>query len=417
MVMDQLELLKKSFELNQRFTKLMLEGGELPDLVQEMAFLLKKSVCIEDPAYYIIADVQMGEVDAARFQSVQYGRSSRNLTQGLIDQRVYHKIEKERKPLFVKPIPDIGMTNGRIIAPIIIDQTIHGTMWIISNEPLGNPIDELIIEQGITAAALIMLKDKAAREARYALSGDFFGNLLQGQDDEQLMRQAERLNYQFDQPRQILLINGVSSDGGSQQSVSKALELWQIESKNMGLKAWHNDQLVLMLANGETSYGVQIAKAILEILHHPEWDMSIGVGQAYQEATPAHVRQSYLEAREALQVGKRMAQNTAVYPFNTLGLHHWLNHLTPQQINNNHFMTHVATIVAYDQKHQAELIKTVELFLENRLSLAKTAVDLHIHRNTLIKRLHRIEQLTGLDLEKGPVLYNLYAALIVYKLS
>ncbi|MEM7336540.1 MAG: helix-turn-helix domain-containing protein, partial [Chloroflexota bacterium] len=289
--------------------------------------------------------------------------------------------------------------------------------WVISDAPLSQ-LDQLIIEQGITAAALIMLKDKAAREARYALSGDFFANLLQGQDDDQFLRQAERLDYKLEQPRQILLIDGVPTDGGSQQSVSKAMELWQEESGNMGLKAWHNDQLVLMLANGETSYGVDVSKALLEILHHPEWQLSIGVGQAYQDATPNRVRQSFLEAREALKVGERLGdKNTAVYPFHTLGIHHWLNHLSPQQIDNNHYMDHIATIVDYDSRHQAELLKTLETFLDNRLSMARTAVDLHIHRNTLNKRLYRIEHLTGVNLENAHVLYNFYAALIVQKLN
>ena len=47
-----------------------------------------------------------------------------------------------------------------------------------------------------------------------------------------------------------------------------------------------------------------------------------------------------------------------------------------------------------------ETLHTIHVFLESGLSIAECARHLYLHRNTLIYRLDKIEQLTGLDIRK-----------------
>ncbi|MFC7219092.1 PucR family transcriptional regulator, partial [Streptomyces polyrhachis] len=49
----------------------------------------------------------------------------------------------------------------------------------------------------------------------------------------------------------------------------------------------------------------------------------------------------------------------------------------------------------------AELARTAEVYLDHAGQAARTAAELAIHRQTLYYRLHRVEQLTGLDLDNG----------------
>jgi DNA-binding PucR family transcriptional regulator len=52
-------------------------------------------------------------------------------------------------------------------------------------------------------------------------------------------------------------------------------------------------------------------------------------------------------------------------------------------------------LVAYDLQHGTDLAKTLNCFVTNRGSIACTASQLYIHRNTLRQRLRRIDELTG----------------------
>ena len=55
-------------------------------------------------------------------------------------------------------------------------------------------------------------------------------------------------------------------------------------------------------------------------------------------------------------------------------------------------------LLDYDAQHRASLYKTLSTYFEHRLAVQETADALHIHRNTLQKRLANVEQLLGIDL-------------------
>ncbi len=55
-------------------------------------------------------------------------------------------------------------------------------------------------------------------------------------------------------------------------------------------------------------------------------------------------------------------------------------------------------VLEYDSRHRASLYKTLRTLFEHRLAVQETADALHIHRNTLQKRLANAEQLLGIDL-------------------
>jgi PucR family transcriptional regulator, purine catabolism regulatory protein len=58
----------------------------------------------------------------------------------------------------------------------------------------------------------------------------------------------------------------------------------------------------------------------------------------------------------------------------------------------------VDRLAAYDRERRAQLLLTLERYLENGRSLTTSARELTVHVNTLRQRLDRIEALTGLDL-------------------
>jgi DNA-binding PucR family transcriptional regulator len=56
-------------------------------------------------------------------------------------------------------------------------------------------------------------------------------------------------------------------------------------------------------------------------------------------------------------------------------------------------------LVEYDQRRGTELLATLEVYLESRGNIVRTARTVFAHPNTLRQRLARIEQLSGFDLE------------------
>lgn len=55
-------------------------------------------------------------------------------------------------------------------------------------------------------------------------------------------------------------------------------------------------------------------------------------------------------------------------------------------------------LIAYDAEHGTELVHTLHLFLEKNRSWRRSAEELYVHRQTLVYRVRRIEQLTSRSL-------------------
>lgn len=66
-----------------------------------------------------------------------------------------------------------------------------------------------------------------------------------------------------------------------------------------------------------------------------------------------------------------------------------------------------APLLDYDDRHRANLFETLRTLFEHRLAVQETADALHIHRNTLQKRLAHVEQLLAIDLSDLDVIVDI----------
>lgn len=55
-------------------------------------------------------------------------------------------------------------------------------------------------------------------------------------------------------------------------------------------------------------------------------------------------------------------------------------------------------LIRYDRDHNGDLVDTLSAYLDNGTSAKRTAEKLYMHRNTLLTRLKRIEEVGRFDL-------------------
>jgi PucR family transcriptional regulator, purine catabolism regulatory protein len=79
------------------------------------------------------------------------------------------------------------------------------------------------------------------------------------------------------------------------------------------------------------------------------------------------------------------------------------------------YRANLAALADYDHKQGAELLKTLDAFFANLGNLARTADALHVHRNTLLYRIERIEAIGGLKLENAEDRLALWLALKAHR--
>ncbi len=67
----------------------------------------------------------------------------------------------------------------------------------------------------------------------------------------------------------------------------------------------------------------------------------------------------------------------------------------------------VTLLERHDRENGTELLETLHAYLVSNQAAARAATDLHIHRNTLLKRLEKIHDLCAIDLEDSETVFHL----------
>lgn len=138
-------------------------------------------------------------------------------------------------------------------------------------------------------------------------------------------------------------------------------------------------------------------------------DVTVGVGE--YKCGLGGLRESFEEARTALRFGKQIWGPGQIYHYDSFGVVAPLfSGVTEQNI------TFSKNIVENLAKYP-ELFESLKIYFEDDLSLSKTAKKLKIHRNTLVYRLERINEITGFDPRVFNEAFQLQLALILDKYS
>ncbi|MFJ8198523.1 PucR family transcriptional regulator [Streptomyces sp. NPDC096152] len=146
-----------------------------------------------------------------------------------------------------------------------------------------------------------------------------------------------------------------------------------------------------------------LADALLESVRDPlsagldgDGRVTLGVSAAVHSAEG--LRGALEEARHARRVAAARPGRVCAAGHQELASHVLLLPFVPDDVRRAFTARLLDPLRDYDRRHRAELIPTLEAFLDCDGSWTRCATRLHLHVNTLRYRVGRIEQLTGRDL-------------------
>ena len=135
--------------------------------------------------------------------------------------------------------------------------------------------------------------------------------------------------------------------------------------------------------------------------------VTMGMGRLY--SGPEGLRNSLQEAEQALMMGRRLFSDGSASYFGDLGIYRLLLSLKIEELKS-FYQESIGCLVEYDTEHHGELLHTLEEILRYP-TVAETAKALHVHRNTLLYRIQRIQEITKLNLDDGETRLTLHLAL------
>jgi purine catabolism regulator len=129
----------------------------------------------------------------------------------------------------------------------------------------------------------------------------------------------------------------------------------------------------------------------------PDWRVTVGIGGPSPNASA--IARSYAQARRALETAQRFENQGDVVVFEDLGLYRLLFHVSDTAELRGFTDQVLGALIEYDQRHNADLVRTLAAYLANNGNLQATARELNLHVNSVGYRMQRIRAIAGLDLE------------------
>ncbi|MFE3034115.1 PucR family transcriptional regulator [Streptomyces canus] len=148
-----------------------------------------------------------------------------------------------------------------------------------------------------------------------------------------------------------------------------------------------------------------LAEALLESVRDPlsaglDDDGRVTLGVSASVHSAEGLRGALEEARHARRVAAARVGRVCAAGHQELASHVLLLPFVPDDVRRAFTARLLDPLRDYDRRHRAELIPTLEAFLDCDGSWTRCATRLHLHVNTLRYRVGRIEQLTSRDLSR-----------------
>lgn len=407
---QNLDKFSRALNIQQRLTRLVLEGGGFQELAEMLADLVGHSISIENDRFEAIANKNIAEVDSARRYTILHGRTDPQLIEAL-EGEYLPKVRASLRPVYLPVMPNVGLEMERLLAPIVVHGDIYGYMWIIADVHALSPIDMMAIEIGATVAALLMLYQESLQAAEASLKGNLIAQLIEGDGSRQTILSDQSLRYGLDlrQPCQLLMIGLRHRQPPQVTSIYRSVNQILTQTEQDAVAAQFAGQvLVLVQANQDVD---ALAATLAQRLSRGNGDMRIGISAVFSGADM--VGAAHQQCNEVLEIARRLRSQEQVQRFAELGYIHTLFQAGRPSLERNSQAPVLRQLLA---EKQADLFHTLETYLDAGGNSVQTADSLHIHRSTLNYRLARIREICAVDLSSPGARINLQIALKLMRL-
>lgn len=146
-----------------------------------------------------------------------------------------------------------------------------------------------------------------------------------------------------------------------------------------------------------------------------ESEISVGISNSFSGIDRMCAALS--EAQDALAVGKRLAGERRVFTFEEFSVPIMLKHLSESEDINRYLHPAILALREYDEEYGAKLLPTLQEYLRHSCSIKDTAEALYLHRNSVIYRLHKAEELGGIDLNSPETKFALRMSFQILRLG
>jgi PucR family transcriptional regulator, purine catabolism regulatory protein len=393
------ELHERAQDLHRQLSELALAGRGLPALLARLHELTGVPVLLE------------------RDSAVDYvgaGRLSERTSAAIAEERPALAEWLREVPLsaFDPPVALRPLLDGqaRLIAPILVQGTIAGFISLLGSDGELGELHRLAVGRAAHACAIELVRARAAIDARDEVDEELLDVLTAGRpgSHEAARERAKRKGFDVDAP--YLVIAAEPAQPGRAPKIRTAWERQLATTRSSALvRERGGATLAVVSLSGRRPPEPRV---LVDQLHRAARTAAAGpvaLGFGSVRSGTAEIAGGAREAEQALTMGRRLFGADSATAFKDLGLYRLLYAL--QALPELRAFRDDALERLRSKDRGGVLLQTLGAYLATNGSPTDAADRLHLHRNTVLYRLGRLEDLLGVDLRDAEVRLALHLAL------
>lgn len=380
--------MQRAEEAHDQLTDLVLRGGDVTQVAAATARLLDGEITIHDPeGRPLTAAPRLGAKDP--------GENAADAIREAAD--ASHQAARA------------VLRDSRWICAVLAGTELLGCLVLHDRPRLDDP-DRRLLERASVVTALLLLLRRTVAETENRVRGELIADLLTTphRDLPGLTERGRRLGIDLDRPRLLLVAEAPQAWRG-RLSGAAARYLFAADS----ISAEHAGATLLLLPDDGTEPGQAARNAAARLGHLLGAPVTVAASGPATGAGPlAAAHAEAVRCLRALHVLGRTGDGASAVELGFLGLLLGDGHDVEGFVERT-----LGPLQEYDAKRGTELVRTLAAYFGAGGSHIRAKEALHVHVNTVVQRLDRIETLLGPDWAGPERALELQLALQLLQLS
>lgn len=381
----------------RRILDTLYAGSGLQALVDIASEVFENPIFINDSAYKIIAmshKTQFKNETLEEEKSLGYVHASN--MEGMRKDGVLSEVFGKSDRIITSRRKDKNETW------IFKNVYLHGIpiacIAIVDNNRPFRELDYELLERFSKIVAVEMEKNDFYKDNRGVMYNYFLSDLISGkiQNQKSITQRANILNWKmYEWFKIIVIVDGKKEFSESRmQSIADNMRhaipdcRWTIYQKN----------LIVFISRPKKYIATESETELFKIFLKNN-DIYAGVSSSFNNLMEAS--RYYRQAVRAVDVGVFARKNENLFSYPDISPYYAVSLILRRSEPRDFCPDEIEIIQRYDAENNSELLHTLEKYLYYVDDPVSAAKSLNVHRNTLLYRINKIKELTGLDLSNG----------------
>ncbi|MFB5197577.1 PucR family transcriptional regulator [Neobacillus sp. KR4-4] len=396
-----------ALEIHKQFTKIIMEGKGIEFLLQDLSQVIERPVILLDqyvkPIYQPMTNLDFPFIlDGLK---IPYSMTSP------ISMSV--RATKQTCTLF----------------PVHMSEKKQGFLMIIGEIEKTNHLISLTIEQATNVISFALMKEHALRQKEQSIRNDFFLHFSDGtfSSQEEIIGRAAEFSLPNDQ-KYICAVGQIDRDDHHPtytERLEKADDIYDfIEGEVSVITPYihfftKGETCILLFEIQETiSTSSSYCESTLLSLQEKVstyFRNTISFGVSNLSHSFLDVKNAYKDAVDALSQGQLSKKTAYIQTYHTKDVMELLR-MVPRDELKNFYTFALSRLANTKVEDEQTLLDTLSVYLETHCQISETAKRLFVHRNTVIYRIEKCEEILGKSLKDSETTMQIRLALRIKSL-